>query len=78
MFKQPTLLRRQEMAGLCHRILTLRYGFDLVEVSDSGGGRLRIEAFSRSDGCAYQCYSHQQALKNADLLRTIKRKSMMI
>jgi predicted MPP superfamily phosphohydrolase len=48
------------------KLLSLRYGFDLVEVPDAHGGDRGIEAYSL-DGCAYQCYGPEQPLKIADL-----------
>jgi hypothetical protein len=73
MFKQAGLLSGADWQQYVIRLLTLRYGFSLVEVPDTGGGDRGIEAFSL-DGCAYQCYGPQQVMKIGDLYKAQKKK----
>lgn len=39
------------------RLLKLRYKLDLVEIPDKVKGDCGIEAYSRADGCCFQCYA---------------------
>lgn len=73
MFKQAGLLSGQDWQQYVIRLLTLRYGFNLVEVPDTGGGDRGVEAFSL-DGAAYQCYAPQQLMKIGDLYKAQKKK----
>lgn len=56
------------------KLLYLRYEAGLVEVPDRHGGDKGIEAFSTTDGCAFQCYAPEGVNDNATLARKHKNK----
>lgn len=57
------------------QLLSIRYGADLIEVPDQHKGDSGIEAFSVSDGCAFQCYAPEGPAGNiAEVAKKHKKK----